>query len=77
MTKHGIDFQEAVELFDGRPVFVSPSTYASEDRFETTGLFNGRFITVIWTIRAPKIRIISARSARNADRRKYRELHHG
>ncbi|MBA2519992.1 MAG: BrnT family toxin [Chloroflexia bacterium] len=77
ITKHDIDFQQATALFDGRPVFVAPSPYTYEERFRTTGEFDDLFITVIWTYRTPKIRIISARKARHGERREYRELHDG
>ncbi len=77
LAKHKLDFNNVVELFDGLPVSIVPSFYPYEERFETTGMCNGRFITIIWTIREPNIRIISARSARDAERRKYRALYHG
>jgi uncharacterized DUF497 family protein len=77
IVKHDFDFRRATALFDGRPVFVAASSYADEERFRTTGELNGLFITVIWTIREPKIRIISARRARDGERREYRELHGG
>jgi uncharacterized protein len=71
ITRHGIDFLHAVEMFDGRAVLVMPSPYQAEDRHLATGLLDEQFVTVVYTIRADAIRIISARSARREERREY------
>jgi hypothetical protein len=75
VAKHGIDFLSAVELFDGRPAVTFHSTYPDEGRFITTGIIRDRFVTVVWTRRGEAIRIISARRARDAERRAYRALY--
>lgn len=77
IRKHSLDFQEATELFDGRSKVEAKSAYAHEERFKTTGLLDGELVTVIWTKRAERIRIISARRARDGERRAYRALYHG
>ena len=77
LAKHGIDFPRASGVFDGRPNFTALSTYTGEDRFITVGLLGEDFITVIWTQRNHKKRIISARSARNEEKREYRKLYDG
>lgn len=71
IAKHGIDFNRATVLFDGRDVFESESAYSDEPRWQTTGIVDGRFMTVIWTRRDDTIRIISARRARTNEKRDY------
>jgi uncharacterized protein len=78
LVKHKIDFWAASNIFDGRFVVEAPSTFEFEERFLTTSVLDdGRCATVIWTTRGEKIRIISARRARDAEERNYRKLHHG
>jgi uncharacterized DUF497 family protein len=75
IAKHDIDFILAGSLFDGRPVFTVRSTYVDEERWLTTGLIEGDLITIVWTERGGARRLISARRARDAEKRAYRELH--
>ena len=75
LLKHRIDFVDVRALFDGRPNVSVPATSIDEQRFATTGQVQGRFVTVIWTWRGDARRIISARSARDGERRAYRDLH--
>ncbi len=79
LAKHQFDFVRARLLFDGRPIITVashvPVTSAPEYRVVSMGIVDDRFITVIWTKRGDKIRIISARSARDDERRAYRELY--
>ena len=78
LDKHGIDFQDAVHVFDGRVILTGRSTFELEERFLTTSILNdGRCATVIWTVRGEKTRIISARRARDAEERNYRKLYLG
>lgn len=69
VKKHGIDFSDAVEIFDG-PVLdmVSDQKYHGENRMVAIGLFNGMEVTVVYTIRENKRRIISARRSRKYER---------
>lgn len=75
LKKHGFDFFRAKRLFDGRPILVSIESLETEIRFSTVGRLDGRMATAIWTVRGPKIRFISVRSARNVERREHRQLH--
>lgn len=75
LEKHDIDFVDVRELFSGRLLHTTTSSYTAEERFITTGRLNAQFITVIWTWRGQAIRIISARSASDGERRAYRELY--
>ena len=74
IQKHGIDFADAVKIFDGFHI-KRKDTRADygEDRYVTTGLLEGVEITVIYTPRNNKRRIISARRARVSERKEYYE----
>ena len=75
IAKHGLDFVRAQLVFDGRPVVTGRSSHPQEARWLTTGVVDGRFYTVVWTQRYDIVRIISARRARDAEKRAYRALH--
>jgi uncharacterized DUF497 family protein len=78
IEKHTLDFLDAVQLFDGRPVVSTYSPRGEEERWATTGVLEGRFITVVWTPRGENtVRLISARRARGYERRTYCTLHGG
>jgi uncharacterized protein len=66
--KHGFDFTFASRIFNG-PVrrFVDPRRWG-EERIVATGQVEGRFITVVYTRRGGRYRIISARPARSDER---------
>ena len=77
IRKHGIDFSRARLLFDDRPTVEAIALSTVEERFRTTGELDGRLVTAIWTRRAGSIRLISVRSARDAEKRAYRSLYGG
>ncbi len=77
LAKHSIDFLAARRLFDRRPVVTTRCSFPEKERFLTTGVSDGRFVTVIWTRRNGAFRIISARRARNAEKQRYRALYGG
>ena len=71
--KHGLDFLDVSVVFDSLHVVV-PSVQSSEERFLSIGTLDGRFVTVVYTIRDKNIRIISFRRARNEERDIYQKL---
>ncbi len=75
VAKHGIDFIRAKLVFDGRLEVTRRSAYLVEERFISIGIVEGHFITVVWTKREENIRLISARRARNEEKREYRSIH--
>ena len=79
LAKHGIDFEEAIEIFDGRITVTKRSTFPAELRLLTIGRRDIDTITVVWTRRGPARRIISARRARKneIDLLKQREASEG
>ncbi len=75
IKKHGLDFADADLVFDGRPVSTTTSSRDDEERYVTAAIHLERFITVVWTRRGEKIRVISMRRTRDAEKRAYRQLH--
>ena len=74
LAERGLDFRDAWQLFDGRPLYSYPSPREGEDRIVSVGLVSRRTIAVVWVDRNRARRIISMRRARNAEERKYRSL---
>ncbi|MPZ57482.1 MAG: BrnT family toxin [Rhizobiales bacterium] len=72
LTKHGIDFDEALEVFY-RPHALRRSDRNNEERWIAIGESEVRVITVAFAYRGEEIRIISARRARRHEERTYRE----
>jgi uncharacterized protein len=76
IIKHGIDFLRATLIYDGRPHLDRESPRRGEKRFLRIAELEGRLIAVAWTPRGEDVvRIISARRARNEEKRAYRQLH--
>jgi uncharacterized DUF497 family protein len=71
LAKHGIDFEDAIEIFYG-PIILHRSDRNSEERWIAIGSLEDRLIAVVFTRRADVIRIISARRARKNEEREYR-----
>ena len=63
LLKHGIDFVDAIEAFDG-PLLVTPSPRSGEARRLALGSCRGLVIAIIYVQRGDRIRLISARRAR-------------
>ncbi|MEM7240581.1 MAG: BrnT family toxin [Pseudomonadota bacterium] len=70
IQKHGIDFVDAVQIFD-EPHLLVPSKYAAEERWIAIGLLSNKEIAVIHMYRGAVTRIISARRARRNERKQY------
>lgn len=75
LDKHGIDFRDAQQIFDGRPILTRFSPRLGEERFVSTGFIEEKLYTVIWTVRESTTRLISARRARDAEERQYRKVY--
>ena len=76
-VKHGIDFLDAIRIFDGRKVVRIPSGHPDEERFGVIGQLSGRMVFVVYTVRNDKVRIITARRARKNEERQYHQSHPG
>jgi uncharacterized protein len=68
--KHGLDFDDATEVFYG-PILLRQSDRNNEERFVAIGFLDRRPISVIFTRRGTVVRIISARRARKNEERAY------
>jgi len=74
LRKHGIDFLDIPDVFDGDTLTVEDDRYSyGEQRFITLGLLQGRVIAVVHIERQDCTRIISARKATKYERRIYFE----
>lgn len=76
IEKHKIDFVDAAEILNGRHVIL-PARSEIERRQIAVGELNGKFITVVFTMRGDVCRIITARSARPDERLEYQALYPG
>jgi hypothetical protein len=78
ITKHGIDFTRAKEIFTGRVLEEVDDRYDyGETRIIATGMASGQEITVVYTMRGNVSRIISARKATENERRAYYQTQAG
>ncbi|MBP5975137.1 BrnT family toxin [Brasilonema sp. CT11] len=74
IRKHGIDFIDVPEVFDGDTVTVEDNRYDyGEQRFVTFGLLQGILVAVVHTERGDSTRIISTRKATKYEQRIYFE----
>jgi len=72
LRKHGIDFAEAATALEDERAITVIDDDLGEDRFVTMGADAlGRILVVVFTLRAPRIRLISARRADPRERRRY------
>jgi uncharacterized DUF497 family protein len=77
LEKHGLDFLDVSAVFEA-PHVVVPSAYGGdEERFLAIGLFEDRFVTVVYTTRGDSLRVISFRRARYEERQRYQEIFAG
>jgi uncharacterized protein len=73
LKKHKISFQEARRVFDDLFALIEQdlSEDFGEDRFLATGMVEGLLVTVVYTERGERIRLISARKANSDEQRRY------
>ena len=73
LQKHGVDFADAVGVFEDEWAFTfEEQEIAGECRFVTLGMdFLGRILVVVATHRGDDLRLISARPAMPRERKHY------
>jgi len=72
VAKHGIDFDQAKDVFaDPAAYTVASPRSAGERRYVAVGKVKGIAMAVIFTLRGIAVRIISARVARRSERQRY------
>ena len=73
-TERGVDFEMAAQVFEADFIEREDLRHDyGERRFMVTGEVEGLVITVVWTPRGRRRRIISAWPASHRERREYRE----
>lgn len=74
LRRHGINLADAgTALHDPHAITITDEE-SGEERFVTTGMDAlGRVLVVVYTWRAERVRVISARSATPRERRRYEE----
>ncbi len=70
---HGVTFEAACGVFGDTFAleWLDEAHSADEERFVIVGVADDRLVYVAYTLRGPRIRIISARLAEPNERRKY------
>lgn len=68
---HKITFEVACLAFDDPNAVEERDDDPDEDRFNLTGMVRDRLVTVTYTERPPRMRIISARKANRREQAKY------
>lgn len=71
--KHGISFEIAVEVFEDISGYEVTRIVDDETRIKYVGSLDGLVLSVVYTKRGSKFRIISARCASKTERRIYDE----
>jgi uncharacterized DUF497 family protein len=70
-AKHGIDFAEAMALWEDENRIEIPARTSEEDRFLVIGMISGKCWSGVITYRGDVIRIISMRRSRSEEVRLY------
>jgi uncharacterized DUF497 family protein len=71
-TPHEISQTEAEQVFLNRPVVVTDARPGTEARWVAFGRTDGnRLLTVVFTIRGPRLRVISARPMSRRERKSH------
>lgn len=76
IRQHGIDFEDVARVFK-EPILIVRSDRRNEKRFVAFGILDGIEIAVVYTIRSKVCRIISARRARQNERKAYNKAFSG
>lgn len=73
ISKHGVSFEAALHVFDDLFALdrADPGGSGEEARFVIAGMVNGMLLTVVYTERSNRTRIISARKATKHEQRDY------
>ena len=78
IIKHGIDFQDAAEVFEGPYLeHVDERFDYGEERLIAFGEMGPHVIAVVYVWRGERRRLVSARRATKAERKAFFEVIHG
>jgi uncharacterized DUF497 family protein len=74
LRKHGVDFVDAVIVFDDDRAITLPDEHPMEERYLTFGTdAQGRVLAISYALKGSAIRIISARKATSRERAQYED----
>ncbi|MEG4319291.1 MULTISPECIES: BrnT family toxin [unclassified Microcoleus] len=74
LSKHGIDFADAVSVFSDDLAITTQDERFDEEPFITIGMdVFGQVLILVYTFRGNQIRVISARKATRRERKQYEE----
>ena len=73
LSRHKISFEIAKRVFDDSAMVdeLDETMDYGEDRYRAIGLIESRILTVIYTLRDARVRIISARKATRKEQDRY------
>jgi uncharacterized DUF497 family protein len=71
-AKHGVDFDDATDVLYGSPLLYR-SDRKNEERWVAVGALEQKIVAVIFTRRGNYLRIVSARQARDSEKRAYHQ----
>lgn len=71
LKKHGIDFEEVKAMWEDPRALVVVARSVGEERFAIIAELEGKLWSCIFTVRGERIRIISARRARDEEEERY------
>lgn len=69
--KHGIDFEEALQLWEDDSAVEFHARVMDEERLVVVGMIEGKHWTAVITYRGKNVRIISARRSRTKEVQSY------
>ena len=69
--KHGISFEEAMQIWNDNDLYIAPAYHRDEKRYIALGKLYVSVFTVVHTKRGEAIHIISARLATKKEREEY------
>lgn len=71
LEKHGIDFWRATAIWDMDHVILE-AQFQGERREKAVGFLDGWWVVVVFTRRGERLRLVTARRAREDEKRAYR-----
>ncbi len=79
LTKHGIDFLDALQVFnDERGIVYRSPVVSEEERHVAVGMAGDRCLAVVFTLRGENVvRIVSARRARKNEQKRHEAIGEG
>jgi len=74
LAKHGLDFEDAPEVFAGKVANAIDERWDyGEMRNITAGFLRGRMVVLVWTLRGETRHIISMRYCHDREQRRWRK----